>query len=125
MAETENTNPAFDVEAAESWLISLSRELGRTLRWGKNGINTLIDASGSAFKTTKRVTKKLARFPKRSRKPREDEVGVFEELGCKLEECSGDDCSSLKDDAEFWNLVRQLHAIRKSGKTDAEAHPQE
>jgi hypothetical protein len=124
MTEKENVDLVLDAEAAESWLISLSREFGKTLKRGKNGVDLLVDAADSAFNTATTITKKIVRLPRRGRNASSSEEALFEELRSKVAECPSDDCSSLKDDVEFWGLLKQLHSIRaKAGKTDAEAPP--
>jgi hypothetical protein len=120
MTEKENVDLVLDIEAAESWLISLSRELGRTFKRGRNGIGLLVDAAGSALNTTTTITKKFVRLPKRNRDVSSSEGALFEELGSKVAECPSGDCTSLKDDIEFWELIKQLHSVRKAGKATAE-----
>ncbi len=116
MTEQENADLVSDVEAAESWLTSLSRELGRTFKRGRNGIDLLVDSAGSALKTTTTITKRMVRLPRKDRGVSSSEGGLLEELGSKVAECPSDDCSSLRDDASFWELVKQLHSIRKAGE---------
>jgi hypothetical protein len=124
MSEKEDVDLVVDAEAAESWLTSLSRELGRTLKRGENGIELLVDAAGSALKTTTTITKKIVRLPRRDRTVSSSEDALLEELASMVAECPGGDCSSLKDDVEFWGLVKQLSAVRrKAGKAAAEEDP--
>ncbi len=125
MTEKKDVDLLFDVENTESWLISLSRDLGKTLKRGKNGIDLFVDAAGSAFNTAITTTKKIVKLPRKTHDASPIEERLLEELGSRIAECPSDDCSSLKDDLEFWKLVQQLHAIKKGGKAAAEVHPPE
>jgi len=118
MTENETADSARDVEAPESWLLTLSREFGRTVRLGKNGIELLADAACGAVNTTKTITKKIVELPRRDRSLSSSEEALFEELGSKVAGCPGGEYLSLKNDVEFWNLVKRLHSIRgKAAKT--------
>ncbi len=127
MVENENVGSEPDVEAVDvaeqgeaagqgdaerSWLITLSREFGRTFRRGKDGIDLLVEASESAFGTATTVTKRIAKFPRRIRQLSPGDEALFEELGAKCAECPADDYLALKNDLEFWELIRKLHSIR-------------
>jgi hypothetical protein len=117
MTEKGNADLQDDVEAPESWLFTLSREFGRTIRLGKNGIGLLAGAACGAANKTKTIAKKIAKLPRRDRNLSSSEEALFEELGSKVAECPGGDYLSLKDDLEFWKLVKQIHSIRgKAGK---------
>jgi hypothetical protein len=116
-----------DVQAAESWLISLSRDFGKAFRRSKNGIELLVDATGSALKTTQRVTKKMVGCLRRDRNLSSSEEASFQELGTKVAECPEGDYLSLQYDVEFWKLVRQLNSMRRKAgrKAVAREEPQE
>ena len=99
--------------AAGSWLIYLSRDLGKALRWSKDETDLWVDSAKSAFGTSKRVTKRVAALSKRSRDLSSSEEALFQELGLKVTECPERDYSSLKNDVEFWRLVKQVHSLRR------------
>ena len=113
MTQKEDANSKEDVKATESWLISLSRDFGKVLRRGTNGMDLLVDATGSALNTTRTITKRIARLPGRDRNLSSSEEALFQELGSTVAECPGGDYLSLQYDAEFWKLVKQLHSIRR------------
>jgi len=127
MTENEIADSTRDVKPPESWLLTLSREFGRTIRLGKNGVDLVADAACGAANTTRNITKKIITLPRRDHSLSSSEEALFEKLGSKVAECPADDYLSLKNDLEFWNLVRQLHSIRgKVAKaTVAEEEPQQ
>ena len=102
-----------DVEATESWLISLSRDFGKAFRRSKNGIDLLVDATGSALNTTKRITKRIVRCLRRDRSLSSSEEALFQALTSKVAECPEGDYLSLQHDVDFWKLVKQLNSIRR------------
>ncbi len=57
-----------NAKATDSWLIYIARDLGKACRWGKNEIDLLVDSAGSAFSTTKKITERMVRYPKREMK---------------------------------------------------------
>lgn len=127
MTEKETADLQGDVEAPTSWLLTLSRECGRTVKLGKNGIDLLTDAAESALNTTATITKKIVAISRQDRNLSSSEEALFEELGSKIAECPGGDYLALKDDLEFWELIKQLHSIRGKGakKAVAEDEPQQ
>jgi len=128
MAENENADFGPDAEAidtTQSWLLSLSREVGRTIRLGKQGIDLLVDASGAALNTATTVTGKIVAIPKRARDLSSDEEAWFTELGSLVLECPGDDFTALKNDLEFWELIKRIHSIRGKASKDAIAEEQD
>ncbi len=112
MTENEIADAAREVEAPESWLLTLSREFGSAVRLGKSGIDLLADAACGAASTTKTITQKIAKRARRDLSLSSSEETLFEELGSKVVECPGGDYLSLKNDLEFWELVKGLHSIR-------------
>ncbi|MFC1596771.1 hypothetical protein ACFL5Q_02385 [Planctomycetota bacterium] len=127
MAENETSDAAGDVEAPKSWLLALSRDFGRTVRLGKDGIELLADAACGAANTTRTITKKIVKLPKPFCRRSPDENALLEKLGSRIADCPGGDYLSLKDDAEFWELVKELHSIRGKGDETAvaEEEPQQ
>jgi len=123
MTENEIADSTRDVKPPESWLLTLSREFGRTIRLGKNGVDLVADAACGAANTTRNITKKIITLPRRDHSLSSSEEALFEKLGSKVAECPADDYLSLKNDLEFWNLVKQLHSIR--GKVGKEAVAQQ
>ncbi len=106
-----------DVEATESWLVSLSRDIGGVARRSKNGIDLLVDSTESAVNTTKRITKKMVACLRPDRGLSSSEEALFQELGSKVAEYAAGEYLSLQYDVEFWELVKRLHSIRgKVGK---------
>ncbi len=120
MTENETADPTPEVEATESWLLTLAREFGSTVKRSKNGINLVADAACEAANTTRTIaknttetiSKKISAFPKRDHTLSSSEEALFEELGSKVAQCPGDDYLALKNDLEFWGLIKQLHSIR-------------
>lgn len=113
MTEKEDSERKGDVEAAESWLISLSRDFGKALGRSKSGIDSLVDATGCAAKTTRKTTESILGYLSGGHGLSSSEEALFEELGSKVAQCPADDYLSLQYDAEFWKLVKQLHSIRR------------
>lgn len=107
-------------KAADRWFCSLSRDLGKAARWGKDEIGLWADSARRAAGTTKKITKKMARRLKRNQKPSSGAEALLHELGALIAERSADEYQNLRYDVEFWTLVKRLHALgRKVGQKAA------
>ncbi len=57
MTEQVTKSLEGNAKAKDSWLIYLSRDLGKVCKWGKNEIDLLADSTKDAYGTTKKITK--------------------------------------------------------------------
>jgi hypothetical protein len=104
-----------NAKVTDSWLIYLSRDFGKAFRWGKDEIDLVVDSTRCAFSTTKRITRRMVMRPKRDRNLISSEEALLQELSFAVSKTPDSDYPSLRHDAEFQQLAKQIQSPGRKG----------